>query len=76
MKCNRCPAQIRWIRSEATSRSMPINLDPDTERGNVEVTGNFGKVLNKEDAAAARGRGVALYLNHFATCSNPPKRRK
>jgi len=70
-RCITCGAPIRWCVTEA-GRRMPINLQPDPERGNVIVTqAGVGKVLGLAEAIEARRLGVRVFLPHFAT---PPRR--
>lgn len=47
---------------------MPLNDRPDPDRGNVIVLSGGAGVLNTGQAAAARARGVELYLHHAVTC--------
>lgn len=76
-KCPSCGAPIRWCLTE-NDRTMPIDPDPDP-RGNVVLTGDVGRIGDKEF-----GRGAPIvhvlkagelpdgerFMPHFATCPN------
>lgn len=65
--CNYCTDPIRWLTTRRGAR-MPVDADPDPDRGNVVVVGGQAGVLDRRRAAAARNRGVPLYLHHAASC--------
>lgn len=65
--CNYCDARIRWVTTTRDVR-MPLDARPDADRGNVLVLTSGAGVLNDGQAAAARARGVELYLHHAVTC--------
>lgn len=77
--CRSCRARIDWV-TLPTGRRMPINPEPDRERGNVmlidteldadvydTVVGRF-VVLGEVAALMERQRGIDLYLSHFESC--------
>lgn len=73
-----CPDKVFFLRNEKTNRPMPINSEPDLERGNIRV--NFDNstctVLSRDDAPIARANGEQLYLSHFVTCPDAKAFRK
>lgn len=66
-QCNYCAAPIRWL-TTSTGKRMPVDAQPDRERGNVVRLGGLAAVLGKGPAAAARDQGVDAYLHHAVTC--------
>lgn len=66
-RCNYCRALLLWLTTAAAKR-MPVNHDPDPERGNVVVIRGVAGVLGPGPARGARAAGQQLYLHHAATC--------
>lgn len=66
-QCNYCAAPIKWLTS-ANGKRMPVNAQPDQERGNVVLLGQKAAVLGPSKATAARAQGVEAYLHHAADC--------
>lgn len=66
-ECNYCFAPIRWLPTAAGS-VMPVDADPDPDRGNVIVIAGKAGVLGLARARAARAGGESLYLHHAASC--------
>ncbi|TAK32287.1 MAG: hypothetical protein EPO40_02890 [Myxococcaceae bacterium] len=67
-QCNYCSAPIRWVQMAKTGANMPVDVDPDPQRGNViQLGGKYG-VLGPRPAEAARARGQQLYLHHAVSC--------
>ena len=79
IRCKSCQAEIIW-RTTTTGKSMPLDILPSPERGNVKIGVVNGEVtaivLGAEDAAAARSNGDVLYVSHFATCPGADAHRK
>lgn len=65
--CEHCEAPIQWLTTSA-GKQMPVNAAPDPERGNVVLLGARAGVLGAGQAAAARARGVQVFLHHAVTC--------
>lgn len=58
--CPECHAAIRWAVVEASGKPMPVDLDPDVEKGNVVYVGRWSgrgspyvRVLTAEQVATA-----------------------
>lgn len=77
--CRSCPEHIIWTTSVTTGKRMPVNAEPDPDRGNVLLlSGNDGpesRVLTAAEVMARPTRG-GLYLSHFATCPNARAHRR
>ncbi|HET9892613.1 MAG TPA: hypothetical protein VFQ42_19145 [Mycobacterium sp.] len=65
--CPDCGASILWLTTERGAR-MPVDAEPDGERGNVIRQGDRCSVLGRTQAAGARAAGVALHVHHKLTC--------
>ena len=65
--CDFCDAPIRWLITRRDVR-MPVDADPHPQLGNVVIAGGRAGVLDRARAAAARARGVPLWLHHAASC--------
>ncbi len=75
-RCRSCGALIRWVVTQA-GKAMPLDPQPDRERGNVFVhVGGEAEVFGAEMAQTVRIGGVQLYLSHFATCPDGPAHRR
>lgn len=73
--CNTCGASIYWTIDATTGRKAPIDAEP-TDNGNVllAIAPNGvikSRVLKKGEDAG----GAPVRLNHFVTCTNPPRRK-
>jgi hypothetical protein len=70
-RCASCDAPIVWARTQRAER-MPVDAEPDAERGNVILTGQppdvRAGVLSRGQAEGARASGQRLHTSHFATC--------
>lgn len=64
-QCGTCSAPIRWVRTAAKGRPMPID-DVPVHGGNVELT-PAGAVVHGQPELAPDG---PRYVAHFATCPN------
>lgn len=77
--CRSCRAAIIWTTNVASGKRMPVNAEPDEQRGNVVlVSGNDGpeaRVLTAAELAARVSRR-GLHLSHFATCSEAARWRR
>jgi hypothetical protein len=85
--CRSCGAPIRWVLT-ATGQRMPLNVDPDGQRGNVlvcdtpalarayAVPPGHAVVLSAGAAAGRRLAGLDLHLSHFATCASAAQHRR
>lgn len=66
-----CGQPIIWTLNVSTGRRMPVDAEPDPERGNVVlISGNNGpesRVLTR-DERERRMTTTGLYVSHFATC--------
>ena len=73
--CRSCSAPLRWGKTPSGKR-MPLNAEPDLERGNVRLTldryfpdGSQPAIIYGAEAARhVREAGDLLYLPHHATC--------
>jgi hypothetical protein len=65
--CNFCDGRIIWLLTTNDVR-MPVDAEPDHERGNVIRQGDHAGVLGAGPAAGARAAGKALHLHHRLTC--------
>jgi hypothetical protein len=74
-RCRSCNAEIRWARTAAKKRPIPLDLQPSPE-GNVHLVGATAYMLNTEDAEQARRHHVELFVSHFATCPHATTHRK
>lgn len=80
-RCKSCGAPVVWSLTPAGARA-PIDAEPDVEKGNVLLlapsgfAGLLSVVLSKGSLVAARGGGVALRLNHWATCPDKAEWRE
>lgn len=71
-KCRYCDAEIFWRTNNVTRRAAPIDAYPDLN-GNIEVVDDqWYRIVPK---GSLFEQEQVLYLNHFVTCKNPPKRR-
>lgn len=77
--CDGCNARITFVtvtRLDGRRSRMPLNDHPDPA-GNIAV-----RISGQSKIGRVRALGQALdtdetrYMPHFATCPNPPKRRK
>lgn len=75
-RCRSCAAPIRWVVTQKGNR-MPVDAEPDLERGNVLVD-NFGNAVyltaEQRQRYIEKG-GKKLYLSHFASCPNASQHR-
>lgn len=72
--CAGCGKPILWAVTDNAKR-MPLDPEPDPD-GNVAVwqdTGRRCRVLLKGEQPTAYER---LYMPHWATCTNPPQKRR
>jgi hypothetical protein len=79
--CRSCRQLVVWATSAKTGKAMPLNPEPDEERGNVLVDGN-GRAFTFRNAAAANAYqeqfpesdlvGSSRYLPHHASCPQGP----
>lgn len=63
VKCRRCGAEIRWLRTTA-GKAMPVDVEPNPA-GNVYLLDGLVHVLHKDEQQPAN---VALLMVHFASC--------
>lgn len=70
--CNRCQAPIRWVRSAASGKMMPISPEPTADgRVWLDVMG-LAHVLR---AGEALPEGIRRrWSAHYAVCPSPPGR--
>jgi len=77
-RCRTCQAPIFWATFPASGRRAPIDLEP-VANGNLVITGHD---MNGALVDVVRDTGQLLpderphYLNHWATCTAPPPRRR
>lgn len=77
--CRSCRKPIAWTVT-TSGKPMPVDYEPDPERGNVLLTIHNGQllagVLNRNQAAGARDRGERVHTSHFARCPHADTHRK
>lgn len=75
--CQKCLAPIFWAKTPA-GKAMPLDREPNLEKGNIYLEGEVARVITKEERAAwaLAGTMPVLYLSHFATCSHAASFRK
>jgi hypothetical protein len=73
--CRDCGAPMIWARWADSGKGIPLNAEPDPERGNL-VLHSDGTVEKVTYLAEARKRGDDLYVTHFATCPAADSFRK
>lgn len=70
-RCRACNDEIRWVRTAANDKLIPLNLEPDPA-GNVEVVD--GKAVVHADGQDDLFATGVRFMPHHATCTNwPPK---
>lgn len=70
VKCQRCPAQVVWVKTEARHKSMPLDPEPSPS-GNVilvPVPQSRHVVARVLPAGQEPAEGEPAYLSHFVTC--------
>lgn len=87
-RCRSCGAEVQWVVMHPSGKRNPLDPAPDRERGNIvicdtpelaeihSVPEGRGVAFPREVATAARGRGVDLFVSHFATCPSAASHRK
>lgn len=73
--CRDCGAEMAWAKWRDSGKGIPLNPEPDVERGNL-ILHEDGTVEKCTYLAAARERGDDLYVTHFATCPSADNFRK
>jgi hypothetical protein len=72
--CRSCRAPMLWIRTRATGKSMPLDPEPNWERGNILLDEENKAVAFPSPEAAQQRRLLTgwdgPYISHFATCPN------
>lgn len=70
--CRSCPASIVWAVSSKTGNKMPVDYNPNPDKGNVLLQLDRGQlvaaVLAGPRLAGARAAGVELRTAHHTTC--------
>lgn len=79
-RCRSCGLPIWWAETTG-GKQMPLDLEPDPERGNVVLAGDpplalIVSGLGDESRDAARRHHVPLYLSHFARCPHAAEWRR
>ena len=69
--CKSCGAPIVFVRAAATGKLMPVNWEPDPDRGNVEMVDGKA-VVHAQPPLLPTGD---LYLSHFASCPSAAEHR-
>lgn len=72
--CSSCGAEIKWGKTEASGKMMPLNPKP-VPGGNVVIVDRVGstdivRVLGKGDPSRA------AYVSHFVSCESANAHRK
>jgi len=72
--CRSCHAVVKWARTRATGKRMPLDVEPDWKRGNVLLDEERRAVVLPSPEAARQsllamgGKWDGPYLSHFASC--------
>lgn len=77
--CGSCRTGIRWVTMEGSGKAMPLDLEPDVDKGTIYVSNGtrlIGRVMTGEDLELARKGDAPLFVSHFATCPNAKKHRR
>lgn len=78
-KCRDCDASIIWVKTQK-GKNMPVNREPDSELGNIELDASRENVVrifgNQAHAGIARSWGKELFKSHFDDCPNAKQRRR
>lgn len=68
--CRGCGTRILWRRHETTGKLAPLDADPSRDGNIVIVDADTYRILPKGHGSGGQPR----HLNHWATCTNPPKK--
>lgn len=68
--CRGCHARVLWRRHESTGRLAPLDAEPSKDGNVVVLDAERYRVL----PAGQGSGGQPRYTNHWATCTNPPKK--
>lgn len=68
--CRHCPARIIWRRHERTGNLAPIDADATSDGNIILVDADTYRIATAADGLDGRPR----FKNHWATCTNPPKK--
>jgi hypothetical protein len=77
-RCRTCHAAIFWATFQASGKRAPIDLDP-VEGGNLVIVGHDrdGPLVDVlRDDGRLFTEDQLRYVNHWATCTAPPPRRR
>lgn len=78
-RADTCRAAIVFVKTEASggTKSMPLDVEPDAEHGNV-VLGDNGRAVVYANAEAVPADVPAnrRFLSHFATCPARAEHRR
>lgn len=77
-KCRSCRARIRWVRTAAHGKPLPLDPKPDLA-GNVIMSDGLAVVLGKDSPELDQARAdpdVAVWQSHWATCPYRDRHRK
>jgi hypothetical protein len=66
--CRTCRAPVLWRRNDSTGKLAPLDATPTKEGNCVILDAERYRVLPAGQGSAGEPR----YLNHWATCKNPP----
>ena len=68
--CQRCPAFLRWVKSAATGRLMPLDINAVDDGNVVVVNGRAHVYRTAAEARAAHPNNpkLQLFKSHFSTC--------
>lgn len=65
--CKYCGANIRWVKTMASGKNMPINPEPDKMGNLIMVCGEI-VVVTDRFRIEHHDDGDFFYISHFATC--------
>jgi hypothetical protein len=68
-----CSEPVLWLRHETTGRTAPIDPEP-VEGGNIAIVGSGEHRMYR--IVPAPERVGKLHTNHWATCSDPPPKKR
>ena len=90
-KCSSCGVRVRWARTAATGKAIPLDPDPvdPQTRGALVLIGEIAFGLaqaaqrlstmfdeSEADAAIRASREYGWHIAHFATCPNAHHHRR
>lgn len=67
-RCAYCDVEIRWVKTAANGRAMPVDFNQSPD-GNVEIV-NGRAVVHPPGQRSILSEDTPLWMPHFATCKS------